>query len=72
VESNSGRVSFFIVSCSRHVVILHYTNSSDNKIVYFSIIYYRTSFYDPTVSNSVDPTSDVRSSAMLVLPIVGN
>jgi hypothetical protein len=36
-------------------------------------MYYRTSLYDPTLSDaSVDPASEVRSSAMLVLPFVGS
>jgi hypothetical protein len=61
------------VSCSRHVAILHYTKNDYNKVVYFLKIYYRTLLYDSIVSGaSVDPTSQVRSFAMLVLQIAGN
>jgi hypothetical protein len=43
------------------------------KLCYFSKLYYRTSLYVRIVSGaSVDSTSHVRSSANLVLSIVGN
>jgi hypothetical protein len=39
----------------------------------FLRIYYHALLYDPTVSGgSVKPTTQVRSSTMLALPIVGN
>jgi hypothetical protein len=41
--------------------------------MYFSRNYSRTLLHDPILSSSsVDPTSQVRSTAMLVLPNVGN
>jgi hypothetical protein len=56
----------------RHVV-LHYTNNYYAKTVFFSNIYYPTSLYVPTLSGtSVYPTSQVRSSAILVLQIARN
>jgi hypothetical protein len=75
MESNLHLVNFIFVSCSRHFVLLHsaYTKNCYTKVVQFSEIYYSTSLYDPTVSGaSVNPTSQVRSYAMLVLPIAGN
>jgi hypothetical protein len=67
--TNPGRVKIFIVSCSRHGIVLHCTNNCCTKVVYFSKIYCHTSLY---VSAIVVPTSQVRSSAMLVLEIVEN
>jgi hypothetical protein len=53
--------------------ILHYTKYYKTKVVHFLELYHHTSLYDPVASGaSVDPTSQVRSSAMLVLPIEGN
>jgi hypothetical protein len=76
-ESNLGRVNFFIVSCSHHVVILYCTKNYYIKVVYFSKIYYHTSVYDPIVYSAiVDPTSQVLSLIffflLLILSIVGN
>jgi hypothetical protein len=56
-----------------HVVILHYTKNYYTKVLYFLKIYNRTSLYGPTVrGTSVDSTSQVCLSTMLVLPIVEN
>jgi hypothetical protein len=66
-----GEVNFF-VSWNSHVV-LHYTKNFCAKVVYFKKIYFLTSLYGRAISDaSVDPTSKFRSSAMLVLLIVGN
>jgi hypothetical protein len=70
---NPGQVNFLSLSCSVHVVILYYTKNSFYKVLYVLNIYNHTSFYGLTASGvSVNPTSQVCSSAMLVLPIVGN
>jgi hypothetical protein len=70
--SNTGEV-IFLVSCSGHVVVLHYTKNYCTKVVYFSKIHYRTSMYDPIASGAiVDPNSQVRLSDILALPIAGN
>jgi hypothetical protein len=62
----------FSLSCSRHVV-LHYTKNYYIKVLYFPKTYNNTSLYGPTASGaSVDTTPQVRSSAMLVLPIIIN
>jgi hypothetical protein len=70
-ESNPGQVkTSSFLSCSRHV-ILH--KNYYTKVLYYSKICYLTSLYSPIASGaSVDPTSQVCSPAMLVLPIVGN
>jgi hypothetical protein len=70
IESRSSEL---FPLCSCHFFILHNTKNHYNKVLYFPKIYNRTSSYGPIASAvSVDPTSQVRSSAMLVLPIVGN
>jgi hypothetical protein len=52
--------------------VLYHTKNHYAKFVYFSTLYYRISVYEPAVSGaSVDPTSQVRSSSVLVLPTVG-
>jgi hypothetical protein len=59
--------------CSSHVVILHYTKNLHSKVLYFMKNYNLTSLYGPNASGaSVNPTSQVFSSAMLVLLIVGS
>jgi hypothetical protein len=69
---NPGQVKTFI-SCSRHMIILHYTKNYNGKVLHFPDIFYHTSLYGPVASGaSVDPTSQVCSSAMLVKPIVWN
>jgi hypothetical protein len=71
--SNPGSVGIFFLSCSRHVVILDYPKNYFSKILYFLKIFYQTSLFVPVASGaSVDPTSQVCSSVVLVLPIVGN
>jgi hypothetical protein len=71
---NPGQANILLfVSCSRHAIVLHYTKNYCTEVVYFSKIYNHTSLYDPIVSGAnVDPTSQVRSSAMLVLLLVVN
>jgi hypothetical protein len=60
-------------SHSRHAVILYHTNNYYAQVLYFPKIYNNTLLYDPTVSGtSIDSTSQVCSSSMLVLPTVGN
>jgi hypothetical protein len=52
----------------RHVVILHYKKNYATKVPYFPKIYNHTSLYGSVASGpSVDPTSEVLSSAMFVL-----
>jgi hypothetical protein len=69
--SNPGQIEIFL--CSRRVVILHYTKNYYTKVLHFLKIYNHTSLYGPIASGtSVDPTSQICLSAMLVLPIVGN
>jgi hypothetical protein len=60
VGLNPGEVKIFFLSCSRHVVILHYTKNYYAKVLYFPKSKNHTSLYDPTASGaSVDPTSQV-------------
>jgi hypothetical protein len=55
--SSPSKVNFFL-SCSRHVVILHYTKNSCNKVLYFPKILNHTSLYGLIASGAnVDPTS---------------
>jgi hypothetical protein len=64
--------TFSFLSCSRHAVILHYTKNYCTKVLYFPKIYNHTLLNGPIASGaSVDPTSQVCSSAMLILPILG-
>jgi hypothetical protein len=74
MESNPGEVgTLFFLPCSRHVFTLHYTKNYYTKVLYFLKIYNHTSLYGPIASGaSVDPTSQVCWSAMLVLPIAEN
>jgi hypothetical protein len=66
-------VKLKIFSCSRHVVILHYTKNYSTKVLYFPRIYDHISLYGPIASGaSIDHTSQVCSSAMFALPVVGN
>jgi hypothetical protein len=60
----------FIVSCSRHVVVLYCAKNCCTKVVYFSKIYHHTTLYDPILS--VATISQVILSATLVVSIVGN
>jgi hypothetical protein len=72
VAESNPQVIFFL-SCRRHVVILHYAKNYYTEVLYFPKIFNHTSLYGPIASGaSVDPTSQVCSSAMLVLTIVGN
>jgi hypothetical protein len=72
MESKPSQVKHYF-PCSCHVNILCYTKNYYYKMLYFSKIYNPTSLYGPTASGvSVDPTSQVFSPAMMVLPIVGN
>jgi hypothetical protein len=58
--SNPGQV-IFLLSCSRHVVILHYTKNYYAKVVYIPKIYDHTLLYDPIASGaSVPPHKFVR------------
>jgi hypothetical protein len=72
--SNPGQAeTFFFLSCSCHVVILHCTKNHFPKVLYFPKIYNHTSLYGPIASGtSVDPTLQVCLAAMMVFPIVGN
>jgi hypothetical protein len=71
--SSRGRVKFFIVSCRCLVAVSVCTKNCCTKVVYLSKSYYHTSMCDPILSGaSVSPTSQVRSSAMLVLPTMEN
>jgi hypothetical protein len=64
---------FFFLSCSRHVVTLHFAKNFYTEVLYFPKISYHTSLYGPIASgSSVDPTSQACSTAMLVSPIAGN
>jgi hypothetical protein len=56
------------------VVISHSTqNITLTKVPYFSKIYRRTSFHDPKLSDaSIASISQVRTSAVLLLLIIGN
>jgi hypothetical protein len=66
--SKLSEVKFNFVSCSRHVVVPTNTRNYCTKDVHLLKIYYHTSLYDLILSGaSADPTSQVRSSAMLVL-----
>jgi hypothetical protein len=70
---NPGQVNFLSLSCSVHVVILYYTKNSFYKVLY--VLNIKTIHHFMVLLQvvlSVDPTSQVCSSAMLVLPIVGN
>jgi uncharacterized protein YvpB len=58
------------VSCSHHVVIFHYEKNYYNKDLYFPK---NRKSHGPTASGaSVDPTSQVCSSATLVTQTVQN
>jgi hypothetical protein len=71
--SSPGEVKFFFLSHSHHVVILHCTKNYYTKVLYFLKIYNQTLLYGPIASGaSVDPISQVCSSAMLVLPTTEN
>jgi hypothetical protein len=66
VKSNPNQV-FFFVSCCHHIVILHIQRTT-NQVLYFSRIYHHTTLYGAILSRaSVGPTSEVRSSAVLLL-----
>jgi hypothetical protein len=68
--SNSGQVKCVSYCCH---VILHNTKNHYNKVPYFSKIYNHSALYVTDVSGANgDSTSQVRSSAMLVLPIFRN
>jgi hypothetical protein len=61
------------LSCNRHVVILNHTKNHYTKVLYFPKVFSHTSQHVLIASGaSVDPTSQVCSSAMLVSPIVEN
>jgi hypothetical protein len=72
--SNPGQVNFFFMQPPHCYFTLYCTkNYFFSKGLYFLKICNHTSSYVPTTSGAnVDPTSQVCSSAMLVLPIVGN
>jgi hypothetical protein len=73
VGSNPGAIKIIFLSCSRHVVILHYTKNYFSKVLYFLKTFHHTSLYGPTASGArADPSSQVCSSTMLVLPILDN
>jgi hypothetical protein len=60
-------------SCSHYVVISHYTKNYCTKVVYFLEIFHHTSVCGPVASGtSVDSSSQVCSSAVLVLATVEN
>jgi hypothetical protein len=70
---NPGEVMCILLSCRRYVVILHHTKNYYTKVLYFMKVSNHTSLYGPVASGaSADPTSQVCSSAVLVLPIVEN
>jgi hypothetical protein len=55
------------------IMLLFYTKNYLSEVSYFPRMYNRTSSCGPTASGAnVDPTSQVCSPAMLVLPIVDN
>jgi hypothetical protein len=64
---------YFYLSYSLHVAILHYAKNYFSKVLYFPKIYNHTSLHGPIASGAtVDPTSQVCSSTMLVLTIAGS
>jgi hypothetical protein len=66
-----GEGNFF--SCSRRTVVLTLNKELLTKVVCYSKIYYPTSLCVPIASGaSVDSTSQVRFSAVLLSSIVGN
>lgn len=70
---NPDDVKFSFASYSRHVVTNTIQRTTMPQLYTLSKIFYHTSFYRPTASGAnVDPTSEVSSSAMLVLIIAGN
>jgi hypothetical protein len=70
---NPGQVKFFFLSCSCHVVILHYTKNYFPKVLNLPKIKNHISLHGPTVSGtSANSTSQVCLFTMLVLPIVEN
>jgi hypothetical protein len=69
--SNSGLVNLFLFHPA--IILLYIILNYYVEVVQFSKLYYRTSLYDRIASGaSVGPTSHVRLSAVLVLPILGS
>jgi hypothetical protein len=74
MQSNPGQVGTFLFFMKPPCCFFAlYKRTTATKIVYFSKICCRTQIKDPVLSGtSVSPTSQVHTSAVLVLPIVGN
>jgi hypothetical protein len=60
------------ISRGSHLAVLQYKKCL-NKSCIFSKIYFRTKFQDPTLSSaSIAATSEVRTTVILALLMVGN
>lgn len=66
-------LEYFIVSCTRHVVLHCSQSTGDKSCILFRRSIFITQLHTPTLGSvNVAAVSQVRTSAMFVLPIVGS